>query len=159
MDKIMEDNEEIEFTIKCKMKRSWMNTFCSFLKTMERFGKIGHSSDMMFYCDGDGDFNPIFELPKYQPKQGLEYRIHYNGDNKTSYFYDVENKYIDNKDKELLPIKDNVFAQQYFENDVEYQNRITELSGELYKANSREEFEKIKEKHLQKLYKKSQEIQ
>lgn len=43
------DNEEVEFEIKCKMNGSWMNTFCSFLKTIEKCGKNGCSRDIIFY--------------------------------------------------------------------------------------------------------------
>ena len=150
---INNNNEEIEFEIKCKMKRSWMNTFCSFLKTMEKFGKNGCSRDMIFYCDGDGDFRPKFELPEYQVKQGLEYRIHINGKNENAYFYDVENRYVTDKDKELLPVTDNIFAQQFFENDDEYSKRITNLFYELDICKSEKEFNEVKNKHLQKLHK------
>lgn len=34
---MINNNEEVEFEIKCRMKRSWMNTFCSFFKN---YGKI-----------------------------------------------------------------------------------------------------------------------
>ena len=42
-----------------------MNTFCLFLKTMEKFGKNDCSRDMIFYCDRDSDFRSNLELPEY----------------------------------------------------------------------------------------------
>ena len=108
---------------------------------------------MIFYCDGDGDFRPSFDLPKYHAKQGLEYRIHVNGKNENAYFYDVENRYITDKDKELLPVTDNIFAQQFFENDNEYSKRITDLFYDLDRSNSEKNFNEVKDKHLQKLHK------
>ena len=120
---------------------------------MEKCGKNGRSRDVIFYCDGDGDFSPKFELPEYQVKQGLEYRIHINGKNENAYFYDVENKYITDKDQELLPVTDNIFAQQFFENDNEYSKRITDLFYDLDRSNSENEFNQVKDKHLQKLHK------
>ena len=120
---------------------------------MEKFGKNDCSRDMIFYCDGDSDFRSNLELPEYQVKQGLEYRIHFNGKNENAYFYDVENRYIIDKDKELLPVTDNIFAQQFFENDNEYSKRITNLFYDLDRSNSEKNFNKVKDKHLQKLHK------
>ena len=53
---------EVKVTIKATMKARWVDDFCSMLKYMERCGKIGHSSIVGFYADGDGDFRPKFEI-------------------------------------------------------------------------------------------------
>jgi hypothetical protein len=50
------------FTIDCELPERWVNDFCSFLKQLERNGKIGHSSLIGFYADGDGDFRPKFSI-------------------------------------------------------------------------------------------------
>lgn len=51
-----------KFTIDCEMSERWVNDFCSFLKYLEHNGKIGHSSLVGFYADGDGDFRPTFNI-------------------------------------------------------------------------------------------------
>ena len=91
----MNENEEVEFIINCKMKRSWMNTFCSFLKN-------GCSRDMIFYCDGDGDFRTQFNLPEYRTKQAKQYKSIINGERSDAYFFDVENKYIEDNESSIL---------------------------------------------------------
>lgn len=53
---------EITFTIKCKMKEEWKDAFISFLKEMEYNGKVGHSDILGFFSDGDGSFQPKFEV-------------------------------------------------------------------------------------------------
>lgn len=54
--------KEVEFTIKAKMNGRWVNDFCAMLKWMQSCGKLGHSSIVGFYADGDGDFRPEFEF-------------------------------------------------------------------------------------------------
>jgi hypothetical protein len=54
-------HEEVEFTIKCKMKRRWAIQFLSMLKCMEYYGNLGCSREVGMYADGDGDFRPKFE--------------------------------------------------------------------------------------------------
>lgn len=56
----MSDN--IEFTIKCKMKERWVPHFIGMLKLMENLGCLGSSRDVCFCADGDGDFRPKFEF-------------------------------------------------------------------------------------------------
>jgi hypothetical protein len=51
-----------KFTIECEMSERWIDDFCSFLKHLEDNGKIGHSSILGFYADGDGDFRPSFQI-------------------------------------------------------------------------------------------------
>ena len=51
-----------KFTIECTMNDRWVDDFCSFLKSLENNGKIGHSSIIGFYADGDGDFRPKFNI-------------------------------------------------------------------------------------------------
>lgn len=58
----MGNNDNVTFTVKVTMKKKWVNIFCSMLKWMESCGKIGHSSIVGFYSDGDGDFRPEFEI-------------------------------------------------------------------------------------------------
>lgn len=55
-------NNEFTFTITATMDKHWVNTFCSMLKYMEHCGDIGHSSNITFYSDGDGDFRPKFNI-------------------------------------------------------------------------------------------------
>ena len=50
------------FNIKCTMSERWVDEFCSMLRLMERDGNIGHSEIIAFFADGDGDFNPKFEI-------------------------------------------------------------------------------------------------
>ena len=52
---------EKTFTISCTMEERWINHFLSLLSYMEFCGKIGHSSLIGFYSDGDGDFRPEFK--------------------------------------------------------------------------------------------------
>lgn len=59
------------FNIKVTMEERWIDYFCSMLEWMEKCGKIGHSSVVGFYVDGDGDFNPKFEIDiDYKSKKG-----------------------------------------------------------------------------------------
>ena len=63
---------EVTFSIKVTMNERWVNDFCSMLKYMERCGRIGHSSLVAFYSDGDGDFRPRFEIQKdFESKEGI----------------------------------------------------------------------------------------
>lgn len=55
---------EVEFNIKVTMEERWVNDFCSMLRYMEHCGKVGHSSVVGFYADGDGDFRPKFEIDR-----------------------------------------------------------------------------------------------
>ena len=62
---------EKTFTISCTMEERWINHFLSFLNYMEFCGKIGHSSLIGFYSDGDGDFRPNFDIDiEYEKKKG-----------------------------------------------------------------------------------------
>lgn len=64
-------SKEVKITIKAKMNERWVNDFLSMLKYMEHCGKIGHSSVVGFYSDGDGDFRPTFEFDReYEKKHG-----------------------------------------------------------------------------------------
>ena len=44
------------------MEDRWVNDFCSFLKLLEEYGKIGHSAMIGFFADGDGGFRPKFNI-------------------------------------------------------------------------------------------------
>ena len=50
------------FNIKVTMEERWINDFCSMLHWMQSCGKLGHSSIVGFYSDGDGDFRPEFKI-------------------------------------------------------------------------------------------------
>lgn len=54
--------ENITFTLKCKMRKEWKGPFVDMLKRMQYLGGIGSSRMLSFYSDGDGSFNPVFEL-------------------------------------------------------------------------------------------------
>lgn len=59
------------FNIEVTMEERWIDDFCSFLKKMEYYGNIGHSSIIGFYTDGDGDFHPKFNIDtKFETKTG-----------------------------------------------------------------------------------------
>ena len=45
-----------KFIVECEIPERWVNDFCSMLKTMEFYGKQGHSEVIGIYADGDGDF-------------------------------------------------------------------------------------------------------
>lgn len=60
------------FNIEVTMNERWVNDFCSMLKWMESCGKLGHSSLVGFYSDGDGDFRPNFEIDtEFQRTEGI----------------------------------------------------------------------------------------
>lgn len=62
---------EVEFNIKVTMDERWVNDFCSMLHWMESCGKLGHSSVVAFYSDGDGDFRPSFNIDiEYEKTNG-----------------------------------------------------------------------------------------
>lgn len=152
----MNENEEVEFIINCKMKRSWMNTFCSFLKMMENLGHDGMSRDLIFYCDGDGDFRPQFNLPEYRTKQAKQYKSIINGERSDAYFFDVENKYIEDNESSILLKNNNVFAQQWWETEEEFKNRKHQLFDEIYSSPLSEE-NNIKDKYLEDMKQKEKE--
>jgi hypothetical protein len=60
------------FNIEVIMEERWVDYFCSFLKYMESCGNLGHSTEISFYADGDGDFRPKFEFDiEYEKKDGI----------------------------------------------------------------------------------------
>ena len=60
------DSEEVDFVIKCRMKRRWARPFLCMLEYMECCGDIGHSSMVGLFADGDGDFHPKFEVSGFE---------------------------------------------------------------------------------------------
>ena len=61
----------VEFNIKVTMNERWVNDFCSMLHWMESCRKLGHSSVVAFYSDGDGDFRPTFDIDiEYEKTEG-----------------------------------------------------------------------------------------
>mgnify|MGYP003638962575 CR=1 FL=1 len=76
------DNEdEVEFLIKCRMRKRWVPHFQSMLKYMQYLGEIGSSREVTLFSDGDGDFRPKFkfnlEVEKVDPISGEESGEHY----------------------------------------------------------------------------------
>ena len=66
------DRQDITFNIKVTMDKRWVDDFCSFLRTVEEYGFIGHSGLVGFYADGDGDFRPRFEIDRqFKKKPGI----------------------------------------------------------------------------------------
>lgn len=55
-------NNEVEFTVKCKMQKEQAKYFIAFLKTMESLGQVGSSRRLCFVSDGDGDYKPNFDF-------------------------------------------------------------------------------------------------
>lgn len=155
----MNENEEVEFIINCKMKRSWMNTFCSFLKMMENFGHDGMSRDFIFYCDGDGDFRPKFDLPEYRTKQAKQYRAIINGERSDTYFFDVENKYIEDNESSILLKNNNIFAQQWWETEKEFKERQQDIFITLFagKKLNKDEYDEMLNKYLEDMKQKEKE--
>jgi hypothetical protein len=54
--------EKVTFNVKCTMPKVWAIHFQSFLKEMENYGKLGHSGQISFFSDGDGNFRPNFKF-------------------------------------------------------------------------------------------------
>lgn len=54
-------DDEIEFTVTCRMKPRWVPHFLAMLKYMCYLGNVGSSRHVTFMADGDGDFRPQFE--------------------------------------------------------------------------------------------------
>lgn len=53
---------EEEIIIKMKATKHFLPEFIAMLKQMEYNGKIGHSSWVACYADGDGAFRPQFQI-------------------------------------------------------------------------------------------------
>lgn len=66
--------DDIEFTIKCRMRARWVPYFLGMLAHIQKLGSWGSSRDVTLFADGDGDFRPQFEwgetLPA--PVNGIE---------------------------------------------------------------------------------------
>lgn len=86
--------DEVEFTVKCKMKYAQAVAFHSMLSTMESFGRNGQSRVVGFYADGDGAFQPKFESD-FEFGESIEPLPHYERGG--SYIYD-EDSYRDEND-------------------------------------------------------------
>jgi len=57
------DKEYVEFKIKVSgITRRDAKRLSGLLRTMQYLGGIGASRVVNFYCDGDGDFRPKFEI-------------------------------------------------------------------------------------------------
>ena len=67
-DKDEVEPDEVEFTIKCRMRARWVPEFIGMLKLMERLGGIGSSRMIQFMSDGDGDYRPEFEFNEDAPE-------------------------------------------------------------------------------------------
>lgn len=53
-------NDDLTFTVTCKMKSRWVPYFLGMLRQMEFLGNLGGSRDIVFHSDGDGDYRPKF---------------------------------------------------------------------------------------------------
>lgn len=54
--------DEVTINIKATMRKEWVDAFAYFLNLQEYNGAIGHSEYIAFFSDGDGTFNPKFEI-------------------------------------------------------------------------------------------------
>ena len=59
------------FNVNVTMEERWVPYFLEFLKYMESFGQLGHSGQLGFYSDGDGDFRPKFSFDISYDKSNL----------------------------------------------------------------------------------------
>lgn len=65
--------EDVTFNVKCTMPKVWASHFQSFLREMESYGQRGHSGQISFMADGDGNFRPRFRFTKeYETVQGIQ---------------------------------------------------------------------------------------
>lgn len=53
---------DITFNIEVTMNERWVDSFCSMLNYMQKCGSWGHSCNIGFCSDGDGDFRPKFKI-------------------------------------------------------------------------------------------------
>ena len=61
------------FNIEVTMNERWVDDFCSMLHWMQTCGRLGHSSVVGFYSDGDGDFRPEFQIDtEYHIVNGID---------------------------------------------------------------------------------------
>lgn len=56
------NDKDVSGYITYRMARRWLPHFIAMLKTMQSFGNAGHSGNVAFYADGDGDFRPKFSF-------------------------------------------------------------------------------------------------
>jgi hypothetical protein len=64
------------FNIQVTMEERWVDYFCSFLSYMQACGNWGHSAELSFFADGDGDFRPKFEFDiDYEKKDGIPHHL------------------------------------------------------------------------------------
>jgi hypothetical protein len=59
--------DEVEFTVTCRMKARWVPHFLGALAYMQRLGEMGSSRMVSFFSDGDGDFRPQFAFDESLP--------------------------------------------------------------------------------------------
>lgn len=66
------ERQDVTFNVKVTMPGRWVDDFCSFLRTLQAYGIVGHSGLVGFFADGDGDFRPKFEIDReHNPKAGV----------------------------------------------------------------------------------------
>ncbi len=53
---------EVTLKIEATMPERWASQFLGMLETMRLYGSVGHSGSIIFFADGDGDFNPKFAI-------------------------------------------------------------------------------------------------
>lgn len=70
-------DENVTFTITCKMRKRWAPHFVSMLLRMQFYGWLGMSRVISIFSDGDGDFRPEFDIstpngekiPEVEPRE------------------------------------------------------------------------------------------
>lgn len=56
----------MKFKIECEMEPECVVAFYGLLNRMERNGIVGHSEDITFFDDGDGEFRPKFRFCDFE---------------------------------------------------------------------------------------------
>ena len=58
---------DVTLKIEATMPERWASQFLGMLQEMRRLGEIGSSRSIIFFSDGDGDFNPKFVITDPPP--------------------------------------------------------------------------------------------
>lgn len=97
-------SNKIKFTIECEMDEHWVEPFYNMLKFMENNGKLGLSSVVGLYSDGDGDFRPKFKTDLINVKKIMP-KTH----SKTNIVFDRKDEPIDFNH----PTFESIFKEHY----------------------------------------------
>lgn len=84
-------NDQVTFQVTVTMGRRWVPHFLGMLKTFQRLGSIAASRPVVFYADGDGDFNPKFEwTTDIKPVEREEQKLPLDpGPGRSGFFFDA----------------------------------------------------------------------